>query len=177
MAIDSNISNDARYDLTVPATASDEMTITAAFDAVSEYTVSTYVYGGGATIQPMNPSVEEGGSITLTITPKPNYTIDKVDVDGEGIGYVTSVSFNDVDRNYTVSVYTSGTKENGEASLIRERALEVLRDGNIMCDEFYDKIKSNAPLGEWRDYIISLERLARVMNGFMERLSITSNLK
>ena len=64
------LSNDARYDLTVPATTSDEMTITAAFDAVSEYTVSTYVYGGGATIQPMNPSVEEGGSITLTITPE-----------------------------------------------------------------------------------------------------------
>ena len=171
------LSNDTKYELTVPATASGEMTITAEFDAVSEYTVSTYVYGGGATIQPMNPSVEEGGSVTLTITQKPNYTIDKVDVDGEDMGYVTSVSFNDVDRSHTVSVHTSGTKEKYEASLIRKRALKAMEDAGAMCIEFYGKIESNAPLGEWRDYIISLERLARIMNGFMERLSITSNLK
>ena len=93
------------------------------------------------------------------------------------MGYVTSVSFNDVDRNHTVSVYTSGTKENGEASLIRERALKVMEDAGVTGSEFFEKIKSNAPLGEWRDYIIWLERLARIMNGFMERLSITSNLK
>ncbi|HUJ18768.1 MAG TPA: Ig-like domain-containing protein, partial [Nitrospirota bacterium] len=85
---------------TNPAIAS--CTVIASF-SINTFTIATSVSGGTGTVTPVNPSVNSGGNQTISITPGTGYHITDVQVDGSSAGVPTSVTFNNVTTNHTVS--------------------------------------------------------------------------
>jgi len=91
-------------------------------DALPTYSINATVnnseYGA---ISPAGESfIEEGGSITYTITPAANYKIDSVLVNGVDQGPITSYTFEDVQANATIHVvfvYDVGIKNNELANV------------------------------------------------------------
>ena len=84
---------------TNPVTA--DCTVTASF-SMNTYTITT-TPGAGGTISPMNPVVNNNGSVTITISPDTGYHVADVQIDGVSVGAVTSYTFTKVRDNHTLS--------------------------------------------------------------------------
>ena len=70
--------------------------------SVGSFTISALA-GSGGTISPSGASsVSSGGSKTYTITPKYGYRISSVQVDGVGVGAVSTYAFNGVTANHSI---------------------------------------------------------------------------
>lgn len=62
----------------------------------------------GGSINPSGASiVDSGGSLSYAISPLNGYQISSVDIDGVNQGVMTSVSFNNVQANHTIYVFTT----------------------------------------------------------------------
>jgi hypothetical protein len=82
----------------------DSITVTANFaaDSVQTYTI-TAIAGDNGSISPSgNVEVEEGQSLSFTITPDPGCQVDNVEVDGLSAGPVTIYTFTNVTENHTI---------------------------------------------------------------------------
>ena len=76
------------------------------------YTVTASVSGTGGTVSPASQTVEEGGSVPLTITPNPYYKIDRVTDNSEDVtGKVddSTYTISNVTKNHTVTVSFAST--------------------------------------------------------------------
>lgn len=76
------------------------------------YTVTASVSGTGGTVSPASQTVEEGGSVPLTITSNPYYKIDSVTDNGEDVtGKVddSTYTISNVTKNHTVTVSFAST--------------------------------------------------------------------
>lgn len=72
----------------------------------SQFKVTSVLGNAGGTITPYGEQiVTQGQSITFTITPDDCHIIDKVEVDGDPVGAVTTYEFKDVDADHTIAVY------------------------------------------------------------------------
>jgi len=70
--------------------------------SVGSFTISASA-GSGGTISPSGASsVSSGGSKTYTITPKYGYRISSVQVDGVGVGAISTYAFNGVTANHSI---------------------------------------------------------------------------
>ena len=86
---------------------------------VKTYTINAGVSSLNGTISPEGKStVQEGGEIQYTITPKGGYTVKAVYVDGKSVGAVGSYSFTDVrgDHNISVDFVAVSDKGNSKAT-------------------------------------------------------------
>lgn len=72
----------------------------------SQFKVTSVLGNAGGTITPPGEQiVAQGQSITFTITPDDCHIIDKVEVDGDPVGAVTTYTFVDVNDDHTITVY------------------------------------------------------------------------
>lgn len=72
-------------------------------DVRQRYRIKTLWYGEGK-LEPMNPLVEEGGNQIIKITPKENWVIKEMIVDGRKIDPVDYYEFNNVDSDHEILV-------------------------------------------------------------------------
>lgn len=80
------------------------------------YTINAGVSSLNGTISPEGKStVQEGGEIQYTITPKGGYTVKAVYVDGKSVGAVGSYSFTDVRGNHNISVDFVAVSDKGNS--------------------------------------------------------------
>lgn len=83
---------------------------------VKTYTINAGVSSLNGTISPEGKStVQEGGEIQYTITPKGGYTVKAVYVDGKSVGAVGSYSFTDVRGNHNISVDFVAVSDKGNS--------------------------------------------------------------
>lgn len=83
---------------------------------VKTYTINAGVSSLNGTISPEGKStVQEGGEIQYTITPKGGYTVKAVYVDGKSVGAVGSYSFTDVRGNHNISVDFVAASDKGSS--------------------------------------------------------------
>ena len=91
------------------------MELVANFEA-KIYTINAGVSSLNGTISPEGKStVQEGGEIQYTITPKGGYTVKAVYVDGKSVGAVGSYSFTDVRGNHNISVDFVAVSDKGNS--------------------------------------------------------------
>lgn len=91
--------------------------------------------GENGSISPSGVSyIEEGDSITYTFNPANGYAVDKVYVDGEDMGYLTSYTFEDVTTSHNIHV--TFTKA--------DYTVEVVYDSS-----YYGNAKDYGALGTW----------------------------
>ena len=77
----------------------------------------TATAGTGGSISPNGSvTVNEGESITFTITPDSNYSIEDVKVDGISLGKITSYTFSDVSTDYSIAATFSYIGSGGRSS-------------------------------------------------------------
>ena len=69
-----------------------------------EYTVTVTCGAGGSVSPSGNQKVAEGGSVSVTITPKDGYEVATLVIDGTTVLPLTSYSFMNVDSNHTLYV-------------------------------------------------------------------------
>jgi hypothetical protein len=102
--IDSIFVNGAYVGNTSPYTLSNitgNSSITVKF-AIRTYTI-TVTQGANGTIAPGSATVNYGANQTFSVTPNTGYHIDSVIVDGANVGAGTSVTFNNVTANHTLT--------------------------------------------------------------------------
>jgi len=102
--IDSIFVNGAYVGSTSPYTLSNitgNSSITVKF-AIRTYTI-TVTQGANGTIAPGTTTVNYGANQTFSVTPNTGYHIDSVIVDGANVGAGTSVTFNNVTANHTLT--------------------------------------------------------------------------
>ena len=98
------ISTDETYTFTV----TDDLNMTAHFDALITYTISAMA-GSNGTITPQGDIVVvKGADQTFIMTPDSGGSILKVMVDGTDMGPVDSYTFTNINRNHTIYVSFSG---------------------------------------------------------------------
>ena len=79
-------------------------------DTPITYTI-TATAGTGGTIEPSgNITANEGESISFSITPSIGYAIDRVLVDGNNVGAVSTYTFNNINSNHTIEAYFKETQ-------------------------------------------------------------------
>ena len=69
-----------------------------------EFTVTVTCGAGGSVSPSGNQKVDEGGSVSFTITPKEGYEVATLVIDGTTVLPLTSYSFMNVDTNHTLYV-------------------------------------------------------------------------
>lgn len=68
------------------------------------YTI-TATAGNGGTVTPSTATVNDGGSLTFTISPNSGYHISDITVDGVSQGAITSYTFTDVTACHTIAAF------------------------------------------------------------------------
>ena len=69
---------------------------------VGSFTISASAGSGGSISPSGASSVPSGGSVTYSIKPKYGYSISSVQVDGVGVGAVSTYAFNGVTANHSI---------------------------------------------------------------------------
>jgi len=96
--------------VTTYATISGSGTITARFEeeeGAINYKIYPSIEGSGS-IEPSHPvTVEEGGSVTFTFTPRSGYGVSAINVDGVPVPISAFYTFSNVNRDHTIEVIFS----------------------------------------------------------------------
>lgn len=78
-----------------------------AFFSINKYTISASIVGNGSITPSGNSTVNYGDSIAYSIVPNLHNHIDSVIVDGINIGVQTSIVFNSINLDHSVTAYVS----------------------------------------------------------------------
>jgi hypothetical protein len=98
------------YSTTCTVKMNSNVSVSAAFNLKTSYTITASA-GPGGSISPSGSSPVNSGSYkTFTITPGSGYRISSVKVDGISISPITSYTFNNINKNHTISA--SFTRKN-----------------------------------------------------------------
>ena len=125
--------------------------------------------GKGGDIDPEgNVRVWRNGSVTFEMDPDKGKEVDKVEVDGENVGAVTSYTFSNVNANHTIKVtfrtemFTITASAGTGGSITPSGTIEVKKDDkaefDIQADKDYDildVILDGESKGAIKDYKIS----------------------
>jgi hypothetical protein len=78
-------------------------TISAAFNPIPTFTITASAGSGGSVSPSGTTTVNQGGTLTVTITANSGFVIASVTVDGANQGVISSFTFSNVQANHTIS--------------------------------------------------------------------------
>jgi hypothetical protein len=91
------------YSTTCTVILNSNVSISAAFNLKTSYTITASAGSGGSISPSGSISVNSGAYKTFIITPKTGYRISSVKIDGISISSITSYTFNNINKNHTIS--------------------------------------------------------------------------